>query len=229
MTGERGYSIAELMVAIAVSMIILTAIMAMVQVSTRGQERVASRVAANQRARPVMTNIVNTLHSGCVAPGVAPVLAGSSDSSLSFISKSGDSVTPSPDRHVVSLSGTTLSESIYPATGGTPPTWTFSGTASSTRQLLTGVGPGAIGEPPSNVPLFRYYAYDSGEVSPTPLPTPLSSADAARTVRVEVAFASSPSGAPASDPNAPITLADSATLRLEPASEDTSEVNLPCV
>jgi hypothetical protein len=46
---------------------------------------------------------------------------------------------------------------------------------------------------------------------------------------VSVTFASSDGSGAVSDPKEPITLSDSATLRLEPASEDSSEVNLPCV
>ena len=38
-----------------------------------------------------------------------------------------------------SLSGSTLNETNYRATGGTPPTWTFSGTPSSTQTVMTGL------------------------------------------------------------------------------------------
>jgi hypothetical protein len=229
MSGERGISIVELMVGMVASLAILTAILTLVQVTTRNQQRVASHVAANQRARPVMTNLVDRLHSGCVSQGVAPVLAGSGDSELQFISKSGSAVSPTPDKHVITLTGTTLSESIYPASGGAAPTWTFSPTPSSARQLLTGVSAGQAGSPPASVPLFRYYAYSGGQVSTTPLPPPLDADEAARTVQVSISFATSDGSGAVSDPKEPITLSDSATLRLEPASEDSSEVNLPCV
>ena len=128
---------------------------------------------------------------------------------------------------MVTLSGTQLTEQRFAATGGAPPTWTFSGVPSSTRQLLTGVGPAKVGG--TTVPLFRYYAYNGGQVSTTPLPTPLSAGDAALAVQVDIAMAVSPGGGPVADANTPITLTDSATLRLEPASEDSAEVNLPCV
>lgn len=222
-------TIVELMVAMVASLTVLFAILALVQVATHGQRRVASHVAANQRGRPVLTNIMEALHSGCVSRGVAPVLAGSGDSSMSFLSQSGSAVSPTPDKHVVTLSGTTLSESVYPANGGAAPSWTFDPTPSSTRELLTGMGAGSAGSPPASVPLFRYYAYVGGEVSATPLATPLSTDDAARTVQVTVAFSSSAGSGTAADAKEPITLSDSAILRLEPASEDSSEVNLPCV
>jgi type II secretory pathway pseudopilin PulG len=226
MRGERGFTIIELMMSIAAFMVVFSAILMMVQVATKNQDRVAERVASNQRARPVMTALIDRLHSGCVAPAISPVQPGSSSSSIQFISKSGSAVSPTPDKHVVSLSGTTLSESIYPASGGSAPSWTFSGTPTSTRTLLTGVGPGQVDG--SAVPLFRYFSYVGGTVSTTPLAVPLSAQSATDTVQVNIAFASSV-GSSANDPEGPLTIADSATLRLEPASEDSAEVNLPCV
>jgi len=86
-----------------------------------------------------------------------------------------------------------------------------------------------VGDPSVSVPLFRYYRYVSGQVSPTPLGVPLLAGDAAETVLVEIAFAVSPGDAVSSDPTSRITLTDSTTLRLEPASEDSAELNLPCV
>jgi hypothetical protein len=180
-----------------------------------------------------MTNIINDLHSACMAPGVAPVLEGSGDTSLSFISKSSSEVAPIPEKHVVSLTGSTLSESVFPVTPPTDnqPPWTFSSSPSSARELLTGVTGGVTGNPPK---VFQYFAYNTepgqgGELSQTPLPSPLSDTNAPLTVGVTVSFAASPSSNPGTDPKAPITLTDSATMRLEPASEDVSEVNLPCV
>lgn len=228
MRDERGFTIVELMIGTAVFLVVLGAILAMTQVATHGQDRVAQRVTANQRGRPVMTRIIDRLHSACVSPGLSPVQAGSDGDSMTLLSKAGDAVSPVPNRYVVDFSDGALSETVYPGTGGDPPDWTF-GSPSAARQLLDGVSAGAVGDPPVGVPLFRYFAYDGGEVEEAPLPTPLSEEDAARTVQVDVAFTTAPSAVPPSDPNAPITLADSATLRIEPASEDSAEVNLPCV
>jgi hypothetical protein len=221
MRDERGFTVAELVMTIPVFLIVFTSILMMVQVATHNQSRVAKRVAVNQTARPELTRLIDHLHSACVAPGVAPVLQGSTANELRFISKPGSAVSPTPDKHIVTLSGGTLTESIYPGSGSAP-SWTYAPTPTSTRQLLTGV---------SSPALFRYYEYEDGQVSTTPLPTPppngLSAGDAATTVQVAISFTYS-TGA-GNDPNAPITLSDSATLRLEPASEDASEVNLPCV
>jgi Tfp pilus assembly protein PilW len=228
MNGERGFTLIELLVTAAAGIVVFMAILATVDVATRGQQRVDQRVAANQRVRPVMTHVINELHSACVATGIAPVLAGN-DSSITFLSKTGSDVSPIPDTHVITLTGTTLSEETYQGTGGTAPDWTFS-SSPTTIELLTGVGAGSVDG--SSVPLFRYYAYTGGQLSSTPLPTPLSATDADQTVEVSVALAADPteSGPSAFDPNAAITVSDSVALRLQSAivPADPSEANKPC-
>lgn len=228
MSDEHGYTLVELLVGAAVSLVVLAAILAMVQVATGDQNRVAERVYANQRARPVMNRIIDRLHAACVSPGLAPVLAGSDGSSMTFYSKSGSDVSPVPDKYVIALSEGALTETVYLGTGGEPEKWTF-GTPSAPTQILDGVGTAEVGEPPEAVPLFRYFAYEGGQVAATPLTTPLSTESAAKTVQVDVAFTVAPRAGGSPDPGAAVTLSDSATLRIEPASEDTAEVNLPCV
>jgi hypothetical protein len=225
MSDESGFTLVELLVGIFAFVVLLSAIMMMTTVATHNQERISDRVAANQRARPVMTRLIDALHSACVAPRVAPVLTGSTSTSISFISKSGSSVSPTPDQRVVTLSGGNLTEQVYPATGGAPPTWTFSGTPSSTQTLLTNVSaPGGV--------VFRYYDYVNGQLNTVPLPTSpgLSATNAARTAYVSVSFTAAPSGGASSlDSKSPITLSDSADLRLESANQVTTQDNLPCM
>jgi prepilin-type N-terminal cleavage/methylation domain-containing protein len=224
MRDQRGFTIIELLVSMAAGTIVTGTIVMITSVALHNQDRVARRVEANQRARPVMTRMIQELHSACVAPRITPVLAGSTGTSVNFLSKSGSAVSPTPDKHVITLSGTTFSESVYPATAGAAPgPWTFSGTASSTRQLLTNV------TAPSGV-MFRYFAFVNGQLSTTPLPTPLSSANAALTAIVSISFASSPTGGVSNfDPNSPISFTDSADLRLEAAGQYPNQDNLPCV
>ena len=225
MRNEGGFTLIELLVSIATALVVLTAILMMTTVATHNQVRIADRVDANQRARPVLTRIVDNLHSGCVAPRVAPVLAGSTGTSMSFVSKSGSAVSPTPDKRVVTLSGTTLTESIYPATSGAAPSWNYSATSSSTQTLLTDVSA------PSGV-MFRYYDYVNGSLSTTPLPATgsgLSATNAARTAYVTISLTASPAGGASTlDANSPIVLSDSVSLRLESAGPVPSQENLPC-
>jgi prepilin-type N-terminal cleavage/methylation domain-containing protein len=228
MSDERGYTLVELLVGMMVSLVVLAGIMAMVQVATGNQNRVSEHVIANQRGRPAMTRITDRLHSACVSPGLAPVRAGSTDTSLILYSKSGSAVSPTPNKYEFAFSGGKLTETTALGSGTEPSNWTF-GSASSPVQLLDGVSTALVGEPPASVPFFRYFAYVGGQVATAPLTTPLGAADAAKTVQVDIAFTVAPRAGATAVPSSLVTLTDSATLRIEPASEDSAQVNLPCV
>jgi type II secretory pathway pseudopilin PulG len=227
--GEHGFTLVELVVSLALGMIVILGVLTVTEVVMRSSARTATRVAAEQRARPVLERLIDQLHSTCIGPEAGPLLAGSTESSLSFLHQTGSSVTPLPDKVVVSLSGNTLSQSVFPSTGGEAPNWTFAGTPSSTRVLLTGVGPAQTGDPPIDAPLFRYFKYDGGVVDPNSLQTPLDAASSALAVRVDVAFSVAPLSNPTNDARAPITVSDSVLVRFSPASEDPTKVNGPCV
>jgi hypothetical protein len=211
------------------SLVIMSAIVMMLTTSLRNQDRINKRVDANQRVRPVMTRIIQELHSACIAPRMTPIIGdgttnGSTGTRISFLSKSGAAVTPTPDLHVISLSGTTLSETVYPATGGAQPgPWTFSPTPSSTRQLLTQVTAPASG-------MFQYYDFVNGQVDTSPTAVPVNASDAAKVAIVKVTVSSSPTkGVSTFDPGSPLVVSNSADLRLENAGQFPNQDNLPCV
>ena len=213
----------ELIVSVSAALVVMMAVVTMTTAVLHNQDRINRRVDANSRARPVMTRMVQELHSSCVTSHIVPIQTGSTGTSMSFLSMSGSAVGPTPDLHTISLNGTTLRESVYPATGGTAPSWTFSGTATSNRALLTNVSA------PSGV-LFRYYDFINGALSTTPLATPLSATNAARASNVTITFTSSPSaGVSTLDPGSPLLLTDSVDLRLESAGQYPNQDNLPCV
>ncbi len=220
---ERGMTVVELLVTMISVIVVLSAITTITTAALSSQDRITDRVSVNQRARPVMTRIIDALHSSCVAQRVAPVLAGSTGTSISFLSKNGSAVTPTPDRRVISLSGTSLVEQVYPATGGQPPVWTFSSTPSQTRTLMTNVAAPGTGQP-----VFSYYDYVTGRLNTTPLPTPLSTTNAARAAYVTVSFRVNPSGV-SQDAKAHLTINDAADLRLESAGQFPAQENLPCM
>ena len=230
---ERGYTLIELLVGTMVAMVVFGAILTVIQVSARVQADNAQRVAINQRGRPAMTRIVERLHAACMSPGLAPVQAGSGDDTMVLLSKPGADVTPMPDRFVIGLSGDTLVEEAFPATAGEAPDWTFATEPTSHFEIIDGIEEARLGKPAEPTPLFRYYAYEDanedGVVETVLLDTPLSEEAAARAVQVNIAFKVTASSGSADDSDGSITLTDSATLRIEPASEDSAQVNLPCV
>jgi Tfp pilus assembly protein PilW len=226
---ESGFTLVELLMTMLTSLVVMSAIVMMLTTSLRNQDRINKRVDANQRVRPVMTRIIQELHSACIAPRMTPIIGdgttnGSTATRISFLSKSGATVTPTPDLHVISLSGATLSEAVYPATSGTQPgPWTFSSTASSNQQLLTNVTAPASG-------MFQYYDFVNGQVDTSPTTVPVSATDAAKVAIVKVTLSSSPTkGVSTFDPGSPLVVSNSADLRLENAGQFPNQDNLPCV
>lgn len=232
MNDQRGFALVELMVAMLSASIVMLAIFQLIEVASRDSVRVTSRVEANQKARPVMTRIIDELHSACVSPGIAPILSGSGDVSdpntITFVTQTGSDVSPNPDKHeiVFDPGARTLTEYTYPYVSGTAPSWTFRSTAETERTLLTNVAQATING--STVDVFRYYAYATGQLSSTQLATPLTTTTAATVAEVTVSFSVGPAANPARDENADLSVTDSALLRFGPAGEDTSEDNLPC-
>lgn len=222
---EQGMTLVELMIATTTGVVVMTGVVLTMIVTMRETNRVAGHVEANQNARITMTKILNQLHSSCVAPQIAPLQEDSTGTLLSFIHQSGSAVAPVPMLSKISLTGTTLSQSDYAVVGGAAPQWTFSTTASSTVQLMTGVS--AIS---SSVPIFAYYAYSGGRVSATPLTANPLGENATKAVQVDVSFQTAPPGSKAisKDANAETEIQDSALLRLTPPGYNPASANLPC-
>jgi Tfp pilus assembly protein PilW len=212
----------ELLVSISATLIVMMGVVTLTTTVLHSQDRINRRVDANSRGRPAMTRIVQGLHSACVTSHIVPIRTGSTGTSISFLSKSGSAVGPTPDLHTVSLSGSTLREAVFPMTG-TAPNWTPLGTPLSNAALLTNVGaPGGA--------IFRYYDFINGGISTTPLPTPLSDTNAARVSYVTIAFTVSPSsGVSSQDLGSPMLLNSGADLRLENAGQFPNQDNLPCI
>jgi Tfp pilus assembly protein PilW len=220
---QRGVTMVEMLVGMLIGIIVLGGVVALVTTTARSSGRVSERVAVDQVARPMMLRIMDELHSTCISPGIAPILAGSTDSSISFIHQTGSAVSPVPVKRTIALSSGKLTDTVYSSTGGSAGTWTFSTTPSSTYRLLDRVA--IIG----STPIFSYYAYVSGVISTTPLATPLSAADSARTVQVNVSFQVSPAAsATSTETGTPVQLTNSALLRFSPSNEDTAQAGLPC-
>jgi hypothetical protein len=232
MASERGLTIVELLVAVSAGVVVLLASFTMLNGVLRGSARTQQRVDANQRGRPVMTKIIDELHSVCVGPGVSPIIGAngngwpaSDDDTVTFLHRTGTDVQPNPDLRSISLSGGTLSETLYPYEDGPDPDYDFG--PPQPNRLLTNVGNAVVDD--TTVPVFRYFAYDaSGTISATPLPTPLSATAAATVVKVTVAFSVSPSKTQVVEPGTDPSLTNTALFRFTPAAEEPSASNLPC-
>jgi Tfp pilus assembly protein PilW len=222
MRDERGTTMIELLVSISATLVVMIGVVTLTTTVLHHQDRINRRVDANSRGRPVMTRMVQELHSACVTSHIVPIRTGSTGTSITFLSKSGSAVGPIPDLHTISLSSSTLRETVFPMTG-TAPNWTPLGTPLSNAALLTNVSaPGGA--------IFRYYDFVNGALSTTPLPTPLSDTNAARVSYVTIAFTISPrSGVSSQDLGSPMLLNSGADLRLENAGQFPNQDNLPCI
>jgi hypothetical protein len=223
--GERGTTMIELLVGLAAGSVVLFAVSAMIVVTLHQTARVSARVDATQRARIVLTNVIEELHSACIAPQIAPVREGSTGTSLSFIHQAGGAAVLTPVLSKISLSGGTLKQFDYNALpGSAPPEWAFNtATPSSERQLMTGISPTS---PSSSI--FSYYAYSAGQGSPISVIPPLNKETASHVVQVGVAFTASPLNTPVPDAGAPASVGDSVLLRLTPPSYNKEVVSPPC-
>ena len=171
---EDGFTLIELVVAMAIAITVVIALAGIMIVTLRQTRGTLTRIDATRQAPPAMTQIENELHSACVGGAAVPIQAGSTPSKLIFLSYTGDTVSPTPVWHKLSLSGTTLTDTAYGVTATTTGSgWARTGTGTAT-QLLTNVTA-------ESAHLFQYFAYtrDSAPMATTtgrsqtvPTPTP---------------------------------------------------------
>ena len=228
---ESGVTVIELMVTAIVGLVVFLGLFNFLDITSSGSQQVAARIQANRLARPAMQRIVDLLHSTCVAPGIAPVLAGSSADSISFLHKTGSAVSPVPDKRTLTFNPTagTLTDATYTPGSGTAPNWTWPATPTPNPpvQILKPVQREKVGS--VETPVFRYFGFASnGTISTTPMVAPLDATEASQVVQVEVTF-TVPSRTVQADPDGALTLSDTVTMRFSPPGETAASENLPCV
>jgi prepilin-type N-terminal cleavage/methylation domain-containing protein len=194
MRQERGFTLVEMLLALTVGMVLIIAAYGLMDASGVQAVRVTDRVDTTQRARLAMDEITRQLRSQvCLAAGTASITDGR-DNSITFYSYTGSGAYV-PVRHTITYDpqSHTIVESDYSGTGA-PPGTTYPAQPTATRTLLTDAW--SVG----TSPVFAYYAWSStGTVAPSvQLPTPLTAADALRTVRVTVQFTAQPKDKPTS-------------------------------
>jgi type II secretory pathway component PulJ len=243
----RGFSLIETLVAMVTGLVVIGALFAILEVSLHQTSRVADVAQATQLGRTTMTRIVHELHSVCLAPGFAPVQAGSNASELRFVnaySSEAEITSASVAEHRIKWESNALTDYSYPGNGGTSPQFTFQSTPSPLKGTRIseqeGIASSLVGGKPA--PIFQYYSYGakshSGEesslstLSETPLVGAgaegrLTTAQAETVAAVQIRFTTLPA-----DRNAQrgrgVDLSDQVTFAFSaPASEATVEAS-PC-
>lgn len=206
---ERGTTIVELLVGMAMGMIVLAGLSMVIVSTLHGNSRIDARVEATQNARITMTKIIEQLHSACASPRLVPIMETSTPTQLTFLhAENGKQSLASPPKveSTIALKGRTLWETE----GGTE------------RKLLENVGPG------EGSAVFTYSTYQNGALARIPLSGSESlGAKAAETIYVQVALNAEPRSNPTRDAGAAATVKDSATLRLTPPQYN-SQSAPPC-
>lgn len=197
---ESGFTLIELVVALAAGMVVLLALFGILDTTLRHSTALQDRVQANQIGRIAMTKMVDELHSACISPSFTPVQPESSPTELRFISAVGkEAVLANAYEHRVVFTENgkngKLTDKIYPSNSGSWPKFLFPTTPTSEVLLASNVSKA------TGVPVFSYYKYASAseETETLPLNTieessslaekeKLNTTTAAETAAVKVSF-----------------------------------------
>ena len=226
---ERGFTLVEMMVALAIGLVVSTATLAIVIVSVHLSSNYTDRVDANQTGRLAMEKITQALTSSCVLTNQAPVLAGSTATSLVFYSALNDTPGPVPSQVTVSIASTQPAPLLMTTQSltGTPPNWVASSQAPQVYTLAAWAGQSG------STPMFQYYPYAAGGVvSTTPFTVGangLTAAQAAATAQVAITYQVLPTDKwQDTAGRQPVVFSDAVVFRLTPPSSAPSAPNLPC-
>ena len=189
---ESGFTLIELIVALAIGTVVLLAAFMLVDASAPLAGKTQDRVDAFQRGRLALDIVGAELRSQVCMPGAVPPIMPtvSDDDDIWFYGNNQDQ-NSLPQRHHIYLQGNALKEDTWQGQG-TQIAVTFPVSAAPvTRTLLSPVAlvPG--------VSLFRYFAFDENlpaAVNKAVL-TPVSVADSRNVVQVNLSFVARPTGA----------------------------------
>jgi Tfp pilus assembly protein PilW len=244
LSDQRGFTLIELLVAMVTAIVVIGALFSILEFTLRQTSRLTDRVQADQTGRIAMTRIIDALHSTCISPEFKPILEGSNGSELWFINAYSNEATipiSSVAKHQViwNKAAGTLTDKSYPATGGSWPKYTFSGTASPAAGTRLASNIAESQEKGTGVPIFEYFKYSTSSSSPTETLTPLSTInpealkvplgekDAEATASVLVRFTAYPSDSnTASDRG--VDLRNQVTLAMSAPSSETPIEAGPC-
>ena len=200
---EDGFTIMEVITAMAVGMVILTATLGLLESTVKLNTGVIAKTDAMQRGRLAMDSLTQQLRSQvCFDYNTSAILAGSDASSLTFYSDFSSNGSP-PIKRTLRYDPATrriLSLRFDPPkplpTPFTPAN--YSDIPNATNLVLENAVQQYDSVKKLSVPFFTYYAYEEkdGVMQPTmELAPPLDAAEAARAARVEIAYVSRPTGA----------------------------------
>jgi prepilin-type N-terminal cleavage/methylation domain-containing protein len=189
---EGGFSLTELLAAMAIGSLVLWAAMQVFVTGIQGSSKVGDRVEAAQRGRLAMDRITTVLNAQVCLDSATPPISTGADQSVTFTANLGR-VDADPVRYVLRYDSAAkrLIEDQYTPNVDVNGVVTYAGTPSRSRTLATGVVPERVAG--TQQPMFRYYQFNAdGTINTTPLGTPLMAANLTKVVRVGIAFQAVP-------------------------------------
>jgi Tfp pilus assembly protein PilW len=239
---EHGFTLIELVVAMATGMMVCLALFAILDFSTRQETRIADAAQANQLGRTAMTKIVDELHSACIAPEFTPILEKSSETELWFInSYSSEAVISQASEHKVVWSGEKLVDYTYPSVSGSWPHFTYATVASPSGGVVLGTKITQSESGGKKIPIFQYYSYSTKYTSGTEagvsmlnteaLKTSLTNVTAPTAAAVAINFSTAPSETNATIhdfSNLNAASSDLVTLAFSAPHSESTTVDGPC-
>ena len=200
LSSERGFTLVELLTAMVIGLVVISAALTMLQRAFVEGNEISDRADALQRGRHAMELVTRQLRSQvCLGQAKDPIVEGKDDTVTFYadmsdgrgIADPGSAGSTNPVRRTLTYDDTThtLTERVF-AGVGTYPDLTFPSQTSSSTLLNTVYH----AKDPGDLPVFRYYAFtDGGQPGEmVQLTTPLSTADVARVVMIRVSFRALP-------------------------------------
>jgi prepilin-type N-terminal cleavage/methylation domain-containing protein len=196
---ESGFTLVELLAAMAIGLIVLMAGFLLLDRATSVSAEIADRQDAVQRGRMAMERITRQLRSQvCLGDQTEPITYGDDNQIIFYTdlgagSLSGDSVEQRRISYVEASGEGRIVQDIFGRIGGTYPDLTFSQLPTETNVLLSKVE--RLVDDGADRPFLRYFGFVQEDGEPGELErlsTPLSADDASRTVMVRVGFAAFP-------------------------------------
>jgi prepilin-type N-terminal cleavage/methylation domain-containing protein len=195
---EEGFTLIELLVSMIIGTIVILAAFMVLDATGTLATKAQDRVDATQRGRLAMDVIGSELRSQVCLPGaIPPVEAGAGPTSFIFYANLGDE-NAAPTRRRIYVQGDALMEQTQTGTfAGVPGAQTVTWSLPVQKTLVQPVA--QVG----STPYFKFWGFDVNLPATinTPLNvTPLSAADAADVVQVDVSFVSRPTRATVASP-----------------------------
>jgi hypothetical protein len=203
---EDGMTLAEVLVAVTISFVVLSATMGLLSSTLRLSGGVMSKTDAMQRGRLAMDRLTQELRAQvCLNLTTPAIVPGATADSVTFYSDFGPGdMTKPPDKRTISFDPATgnITEAVVKGTVNPDGSFGYGATPSKSvifenaaRQVRK------VGPVNQDVPFLKYFAYEETGTPPVLrtsqelLPPLTDPAKAARVARIEVAYAARPTGA----------------------------------